>query len=299
MSHNKHTEDRSNIDLLDGKSKQYYLDLTKDWEDPFGTATLDYIDDKFYVVRDDLIAYGSKCRFGDLLVKHAMESGKKRIVYCQPRKGYAGISLSYLCEKYGIELVLFMPACKEISEHQMICIERGAIPKFHKIAAMPVLNSTAKKWAEANDGFFVPLGLKHELVTACAVRVCENIKEKFGEPKEFWTAFSTGVLSRALQISFPNTKFYTVAVSRNIHDGERGNIEKIYSHPLPFLRDEKPELRPPYPSCNNYDAKIWRFVQEHGSKDAWIWNVAGNDLPEDKKLHEKIDSQRAWNEHRY
>ena len=89
---------------------------------------------------------------------------------------------------------------KEISDHQAICVERGAEMKFKRIAAMPVLNAHAKQWAEDNDAFFIPLGLRHELVTAAAVKVAYDLAETHGYPEEAWSAISTGVLQRSLQI---------------------------------------------------------------------------------------------------
>jgi hypothetical protein len=39
------------------------------------------------------------------------------------------------------------------------------------------------------------------------------------------------------------------------------------------------ELPPPYSSVRKYDAKLWRFVLQHGQSGDWIWNV-GRDVEE-------------------
>jgi hypothetical protein len=292
MAHNKHTELLMNQDLnLMMPNKQAWLDLAGDWQDPFEAPQL--VDhDGFKVVREDLMGFGSKCRFGDILVSTCKQD---TLVYVQPRYGFAGISLAYLANKYNKKLVLFSPSQKEISDHQAICVDMGAEMKFKRIAAMPVLNAHAKKWAEDNGAFFIPLGLRHELVTAAAVKVAHDLAEKHGYPEEVWSAISTGVLQRSLQIAWPDAKFNGVAVARNIKKGERG-IAEIWSHPKAFTQDVDPQYNPPFPSAMNYDAKAWEFMTKHGSPGAWFWNVGGDPKPKDINTKSLTKSERAWGE---
>ena len=292
MAHNKHTESTFNQDLnLMMPNRQAWLDLAGDWEDPFGDPEI-VEHDGFKVVREDLMGFGSKCRFGDILVQKAPSD---TLVYVQPRYGFAGISLGYLAKKYNKKLVLFCPSQKEISDHQAICAERGAELKFRRVAAMPNLNKIAKDWAEDNNAFFIPLGLRHELVTAAAVKVAYDLAEKHGYPEEVWHAISTGVLGRSLQIAWPDAKFNAVAVSRNIKAGERGNA-KVWSHPKAFNQNVNPEFAPPFPSALNYDAKAWEYMVKHGNPGAWFWNVGGDPKPEDPETKNNIHSERAWGE---
>ena len=292
MSHNKHTESTSNQDLnLMMSNRQAWLDLAGDWQDPFEAPVITE-HEGFKVVREDLMGFGSKCRFGDILVQTAPSD---TLVYVQPRYGFAGISLAYLANKYNKKLVLFSPSQKEISEHQAICIERGADMKFRRIAAMPNLNKIAADWARDNNAFFIPLGLRHELVTAAAVKVAYDLAEKHGYPDEVWSAISTGVLQRSLQIAWPDAKFNAVAVSRNIKHGERGRA-RIWSHPKEFNQDVDREYMPPFQSALNYDAKAWEFMKKHGNPGAWFWNVGGNPKPIDPTLSQRADSVREWGE---
>ena len=78
---------------------------------------------------------------------------------------------------------------------------------------MPNLNKIAKEDSKIHGYYFIPLGLKHKLMTAGMVKVASQIQE----PDEVYVAISTGVLSRALQIAWPNAKFTSVAVARNLH----------------------------------------------------------------------------------
>ena len=169
MAHNKHVIDGINKDLQ-LRTKEEWLAMTEGWEDPYGQSIVTE-HDGVKVVRDDHMV-GSKCRFADLLMQNTKED---TVVYVQPRFGLAGPSILEVAKRYNKKVVLFMPASKKISHHQAVCIERGAEARFARIAAMPVLNGYAKQWAEDNGAKFVPLGLKQELVTACPVRVVENL----------------------------------------------------------------------------------------------------------------------------
>ena len=259
-------------------SKQEYLDMVGDFVGSFPDPIIETVDDRI-VVREDLLSVGTKARAGELLVA---TSESDTIVYVQPRFGFAGISLTELCKKYNKRLVLFMPSSKEVSDHQAFCIENGCEYHFHRIAAMPNLNIIAKRWADENNGFFIPLGLRHRLVTAMIIKTATGIKE----PTSFWTAFSTGVLNRALQIAWPNSKANGVAVSRNIHDGERGRAN-IVSHYKDFSQNSL--ILPPFPSAKNYDAKVWEYT----SPGDLFWNVAGEIKHSLNK--QTIKSYRPWN----
>ena len=156
---------------------------------------------------------------------------------------------------------------------------------------MPNLNLIAKKWADAHpNAFFVPLGLKHEMVTAGIVKVAyENIKE----PDEVYLATSTGVLSRALQIAWPNAKFTSVCVSRNMKAGELG-VAKPISEPLAFQQSEKKENLPPFPNIDTYDGKVWKYIPKNSDKDILFWNVGAEPILQDETIYDRIDSYRDW-----
>lgn len=279
-----------NKDLNNNRTLEYYLDLTKDFKSSFNDFVVKDING--FNVIDESVSnpVGAKARFGQFLMENTEE---KELVYVQPRKGFAGISLSYLCEKYNKDLTLVMPSSKESSQHQRLCIEKGAKPLFARIAAMPNANSLAKKYAEKNKGFFIPLGLQHEHVTACAVRNIYDYFKNRDKPKRMWCVISTGVLSRALQIALPETHFINVAVSRNIQQGELGRAEFMSYH-KPF--NAKSDLIPVEFDCEEtYDAKAWDYMNRYGSKGDWFFSVAGN-APVSSIDPKEVDSYRDWND---
>ena len=287
MAHNKHVADGHNKDvglMSYEAAREYYLSLCEGWT-PYNPAPQVIEHEGVQVVRDDLIV-GTKTRAGDLLCS---KISNQTLVYSQPRVGLAGVSLCDVAQRHGKQVVLFMPSSKEISLHQACCIERGAKPIFERIAAMPNLNLYAKKWAEQNGACFIPLGLKHELATAAIVHAASQIPE----PDEVYVAISTGVLSRALQIAWPNAKFTCVAVARNLQAGELGRAE-VVSHPLPFQSAEKKENRPPFPTVATYDAKVWRYIPKDGKKYRLMWNVGTDPILNDASIVTRTESYRKW-----
>lgn len=293
------TEDKTNKYLQDGKDLVYYLKLAEGWTDQ--TEPPEIREAWGRTIWDDSnTGIGTKGRWGDLLFSRIQTD---EVVYVQPRVGWAGISLSALAKKYDKKLTLFMPSSKTVSDHQLVCIERGAKPIFRRIAAMPVLNSYAKAYAEENGATFVPFGLDHELVVAAGVK---STRQQWGdrpEPENVVSVISTGVLSRTLQIAFPQSKIYGVAVARNLHKGEVGRAEAVSYH-RPFLRnaDKATQLLQEVNSAPNYDMKGIEYVVDGTIKvpkstSTLIWNVAGDLKPSIMK-HEEIDSFREWGETR-
>ena len=288
MAHDNHVVDGINKDLKGmswADAKDYYLGLCEGWK-PYNPPPVVVEHEGVQVVRDDLIV-GTKTRAGDLL---AAKAPLKTIVYCQPRVGLAGVSIADVAKRHNKDVVLFMPSSKEISHHQACCIERGATAYFERIAAMPNLNRKAEIWAKENGAFFVPLGLKHELATAGIIHAASMIPE----PDEVYVAISTGVLSRALQIAWPNAKFHCVAVARNLKAGELGRAEVI-TEPLDFTAMEKKENLPPFPTVNTYDAKVWKYIPKNKrGKKILMWNVGTEPQLKDPTIITSTKSYRDW-----
>ena len=291
------TEDTSLIELSGNKTRDYYLDLAKDWIDPLGLPKVSRYKTKdgriLSVVRDDIHKFGTKGRWGSLLMQKVEAD---TLVYVAPRTGFAPLSLAALASQFGKKLILFAPSSKEISEHQAKAIELGADMRFFRIAAMPNLNRMAKDFADEQGFEFLPLGLKHPLVTAAGVKTCQSLIDAGINPSEVWSVMSTGVLSRALQIGFDGFPVKAVAVARNIQQGERGNAE-MYSSPYAFTKPVPRSEWGPHPSIPTYDMKAWPFMREHAKDRALFWNVA-KDLEPATVDKSKVDSQREWKEQR-
>lgn len=282
---------KDNNDLKGFMNLDYYLDLTKDFKSSFGDFNIKQVDGFNVIDESESCEVGYKARSGEFFIQDLVRQGVKKIVYVQPRRGFAGISLSWLCKKYGLDLILVMPSSKEVSDHQALCIELGAKPLFARVAAMPNANSLAKKYAEKVGAYYVPLGLNHPYVIAGGIRCIYDYFKDKEKPGTIWSVISTGVLSRTMQIALPDTEFNAVAVARNIQQGELGRA-KFYSYHKPF--NSKSDLIPDKFDCeDSYDSKGWDYMVKYGKKGDWFFSVAGNaKLPTINKS--TIDSYRDW-----
>jgi len=291
------TEDCSNMDVPDNmnveEAKQYYLNRHGGYIGKVGDPIIERYDDKF-IFRADL-SFGGLKAFG--AEKIISGSNFDTFVYCAPRQGHAADAIASLAKMYNKKVVFFCPASKVVSDHQgaLFAFDNVCV-KFVRIAAMPVLNSYAKKWAEKNNAQFLPFGLSGSPdVTAGLVNVAEKITAQIGEPSEIHCAVSTGTMVRALQIGWPNVKAVGTAVARNIKKGERGNAE-LTSASIPFLRQDPVVENIPFPTTGAYDAKAWNRFQQ-GKPGAIFINV-GSDAQINRNLSkvniDSINSYREW-----
>ena len=140
----------------------------------------------------------------------------------------------------------------------------------------------------------VPLGLDHHDVYAGAITEFQRLRPLL-DGKRLWCVISTGVLSRSLQIALPQTEIISVAVARNIQQGELGRAH-FTSYHKSFT--QKSDLIPSYfKSVDTYDAKGWHYMKEYGKAGDFFFNVAG-EPPQPTIDISKIDSYRDWGDKR-
>ena len=175
-----------------------YLDLVKDWEDPWPDPIIE-MHDGVHVVRDDLLNAGSKVRFVDYYIKTLPESVKEIVFGNCPATGYAQISLPIVCKKYGKKAVLFMAErdLDNLHEYQKRGLSEGAEYKWIKNGRLTVTKSHSKKYVNdyPHERIELPLGLEHPLVLSSIVKVakeCINFK-----PSEIWTVVGSGTINNA------------------------------------------------------------------------------------------------------
>ena len=237
-----------------------------DWVDPFPAPVIEE-HEGFVVVRDDLLDGGSKMRFADYLIKSEPEI-EEWVYGSSPATGYAQISLSCLCRKYGKKAVIFMAdrAKDKLHDYQLRAIESGATMKWVPNGMLSVTEKRARDYvAESpNSRRLLPIGFSDPSVVASIGRVARNMDIT---PGEVWTVGSSGTLTRGLQQAWPDASFHCVTVG---HKGDYGRA-KVYRCEIPFNRETK--VKPPFPSAPTYDAKAWEFMKEHASPGALFWNV--------------------------
>lgn len=293
------TEDHSNRDIFVGMdrsdARQYYREMWGSFESRFGTPIVEEYEGK-YVLRADLAPGGLKAFGGERVIA---ESPYDTMVYVAPRQGHAPDAIAAIAKEYGKKCVFFMPASNTVSDHQAAVFAYDNVEvRFFRAAAMPMLNSYAKRWASENNAQFITFGLSNlPIVTAGLVNMCNTVSESLGkDPTEIYCAVSTGTMIRALQIGWPEADPYGVAVARNIKRGEKG-VAVLESATIPFLKRTPAADRMPFPSTGAYDAKAWDIFVERGAPGSIFINV-GSDAQILRNLKNvdvpSINSMREW-----
>ena len=224
--------------------------------------------DGFLVVRDDLLDGGTKRRGFNVYVESFPEV--KEWVYASPRQGYAQLSLAYSCKDLGKKATVTVPK----GTHYWLTDE--AIKLGANIIEVPMgyltnIQAKAKKYVEETEGAaLVPFGGDHPIIIEAMKNV--SLSLDIEPPKEIWTVMSSGVLSRGLQLAFPDAKVYGVQIGHNTTEREIGRAETMRSK-YEFSQECKEIDRPPFPSSLTYDSKAWEFIKEHASEGALFWNV--------------------------
>ena len=237
-----------------------------DWADPNPDPIIEK-HNGFLIVRDDLLSGGSKVRFADYLISSNLEV-QEWVYGSSPATGYAQISLSYLCRKYGKKSVIFMAdrAVEKRHPYQLQAIDEGAIMHWIPNGMLSVTEKRARDYVSNSPTSrrLLPIGFDHPSVLASVIRVAQSMDVK---PREVWTVGSSGTLTRGLQRAWPDASFHCITVG---HAGDYGRA-KTYKCKLPFNKATK--ILPPFPSAPTYDAKTWEFMKEHASPGALFWNV--------------------------
>jgi hypothetical protein len=131
---------------------------------------------------------------------------------------------------------------------------------------MTVVRARAREYCAVSGAHLLPFGLDAPaFIDALATLAC-GLPVR---PREVWTVAGSGVLTRALQQAWPTAAFHAVRV------GAVPNVGRAAIYEAPERFEAPAVVRPPFPSCDNYDAKAWRFIRAHARPGALFWNVAG------------------------
>ena len=222
--------------------------------------------DGIQVVRDDLLNGGTKRRAFTKYI--ASLPDVKEFVYASPRQGYAQLSLAYACRDLNRKCTVTVPK----GEKTWLTIEAEKLGC--NIIQVPMgyltnIQAKARYYCEENESHLIPFGGDHPIIIQA---MCEAAKSLDIQPKEVWTVMSSGVLSRGLQMAWPDAKVYGVQIGHNTTEKEMGRAETFRSK-YKFQQDCKKNERPPFPSSLTYDSKAWTFIKQHATKGALFWNV--------------------------
>lgn len=213
------------------------------------------------VLRDDQLPGGTKRRVLEPLVA---KSAAAEFVYASPAYGYAQIALAYSCAAARKRATIFVAKRKTMHPRTVDARDAGARIVEVPHGYLSNVQAKARAYAQATDAELLPFGVDTpEFITTLA-GVASRLPVA---PEEVWTVAGSGVLTRALQSAWPEAVFHAVRIGSEPNAG-RATVWRAQE------KFEQPaRIRPPFPSCDNYDAKAWRFIRQWAKPGALFWNV--------------------------
>jgi hypothetical protein len=227
------------------------------------TALLVETIDDIMVVRDDLVKGGTKARVLPSVLDQ-LDAGNA-IAYASPAYGYAQVALAHTAAATGRDAHVFVAKRKVLHPLTQEAADAGATIHMVEYGYLPRVQRAAQDWADQTGGTLLPFGLDHPLMISALADVARTVPVT---PDEVWTVAGSGTLSRALQVAWPHADFHAVQI------GRPPQIGSAQLHVAPEVFERPARIRPPFPSCANYDAKAWQFIQDHARAGALFWNVA-------------------------
>jgi hypothetical protein len=214
------------------------------------------------VVRDDLIPGGTKARVLPCLFRPEIAE----YIYAGPCEGYAQLALALCAARHGKRATLFSAARKVPHARTQAAIAAGAKVIGVRPGYLSVVQDRARGYAKETGALLLPFGLNTPELRGALAAVSRGIPY---QPKEVWSVAGSGTLTLALQMAWPNAVFYAVRIGKAVP-----NVGKATLLTAPERFEEGAKEPPPFPSCDNYDAKAWQFIRQQAKPGALFWNVA-------------------------
>lgn len=211
------------------------------------------------VVRDDLLPGGTKRR-----AIHALFDEHSTYVYASPVYGFAQLALAHAARDHRKQAVIFCAKRKQFHPitAEVIGLGAGVIEVPH--GYFNVVKARAREYCQQTGACLLPFGLDDPRFILALADVARALPVT---PKEVWSIVGSGVLSRALQLAWPDATFYGVRV------GAKPDAGHAIVYTAPEKYEQGAQEPAPFPSCVNYDSKAWRFVKLHATPGALFWNV--------------------------
>ena len=237
-----------------------------------------------HVVRDDLLPGGTKQRAVHAYLRDAIAGGANSFVYASPPPGFAQVALAYVCQRLGVDCVLFCEQTGgEYHEYSLLARSYGAT--IHPCATLRVAEKEAESYADTvADCRKLPLGFADpdyvRQLRAALAREWANITAELGRrPRRVWLPVGSATLGLAFSDLLAES-VHLHCVDVRILDPDDHRLQALAKRPgVTIYRTpelfEQPCVDPPaIPANVHYDAKLWAFVRRHGAdQDLW-WNVA-------------------------
>lgn len=225
------------------------------------------------VVREDVIAGGTKRRFVDPFVA-SRASDFDEFVYATTAFGGAQIALAHACARAKRRAVVFVAKRGELHARTLEAQIAGANIIEVPMGFLSNVQAKARAYCAIRPrSFLMPFGFDSPEARAAIRDAAQHVRARIGKVGEVWCAAGSGTLIASLRDADLGARYIGVAVGRD-HANQPPLISFI-RHAQPFGADAREP--PPFPSCSNYDAKVWSYARERARRGvrALFWNVMG------------------------
>lgn len=214
------------------------------------------------VVRDDLVPGGTKARILPYVLGN---TAAHEFVYASPVYGYAQIALAHTAKALGKRVTIFCAQRRILHARTCEASRSGARIVQVPHGYLSVVTRRAQDYCAVTGATLLPFGLDTPLVISLLAKVAAVLPI---HPVEVWCVAGSGTLCRALQCAWPQVSVHAVRI------GAVPQVGRALLHQAPERFEDDAKIRPPFPSCSNYDAKAWRFIRQYAKPGAVFWNVA-------------------------
>ena len=242
-----------------------------------------------WVVRDDLLAGGTKQRAAIPYVVQKLAQGHDELVYASPFAGYEQVALAIACKAVGVRCRLYCESVPWVSRFKLAAHAYTELAAAHGATVELVSDLAA---AENRAVYYsvvrprctkVPFGFdclefRTALVTELR-RMMPGIQlELRSALQRIWVTVASGTLLRALRQAIPpQVELRGLDIGVLPPDDARltglAKLPRTSIERVPEQFAEPAQFPPPIPSNKHYDAKAWRFlVGRAAARDLW-WNI--------------------------
>jgi hypothetical protein len=171
----------------------------------------------------------------------------------------------------GINATIF--CAKRKTPHARTLEAKAAGAKIVQVPTGYLSNVRAKArgYCETTGALLLPFGLD-SLTALTAIAQAAAVQRQTGLVDQVWCVGGSGVLCRGLQAGITKAEFHVVQVGRELSPADVGGAI-VHQYPLDFAKDAR--IKPPFPSCSNYDAKAWEVLRSQARGRVLFWNVMG------------------------
>lgn len=255
-----------------------------------------------YVVFDDAQCIGgTKQR---LLSRLLSSMPGEEFIYAGPDSGLAQVALAYCAYIWGKKATIFLNTARSKGENKPPALVKLAmlLGGSMKFSDSPTQGRTLQDTQEAATRYWeedrehrtlMPFGLKDDPGEGSNFNyfrevLCEAIPKNYtkpggtGAPTRLWIVAGSGFIFDVLASLWPTTTFMIVQVGKTVWPDQLERVKKYEFFKSPERFGDTAVSQPPFQTVPWYDAKLWRFVEQHGVDGDYIWNVGA--VPSDLQV---------------